>query len=380
MAYVNGVTTANVAEARQVIDVSKQIGEYVKEAAPFSVILQRAKKDPVTSWKYQWYDDEPIGMRTQVKVANSKVAGDDSLSIDVNDATIFNVADLVKVGRTGEVMRVTAITDADTIKVTRAFGTTAIAALQKDDWLYNLGGAFAEMTGAPDAIMDQPTMRENVTQITKTTIKGSGTLEAIRLQTAGNERNRQRRKKSLEHMLKIERALLYGEKNDGSTGGVRATGGALSFITTNVMDVNGILTEAGMNDFARLAWSSTASSPTKLLCFSPEVGAIINQFAANKIETATGDEAYGLRLKKYNTFFGTFLLAPTRVLELDYADMMLALDIENIFYRPLKGRDTQLRVDIHNPDLDGWMDEYLTEFGLQVEMEKTHAYAYGITG
>lgn len=377
MAYVNGVTTANVAEARQVIDVSKQIGQYVKEAAPFSVILQRAKKDPVTSWKFQWYDDEPIGMRTQVSEA---VADKTTTTIPVVDSTIFNVADIIKVGRTGEVMRVATVPNSTSITVTRKFGTTENAALLKDDWLYNLGGAFAEMTGAPDAIMDQPTMRENVTQITKTTIKGSGTLEAIRLQTAGNERNRQRQKKALEHMLKIERALLYGEKNDGSSGGVRATGGALSFIKTNVMDVNGILTEAGMNDFARLSWSSTASSATKLLCFSPEVGAIINQFAANKIETATGDEAYGLRLKKYNTFFGTFLLAPTRVLELDYADMMLALDIENIFYRPLKGRDTKLRVDIHNPDLDGWMDEYLTEFGLQVEMEKTHAYAYGITG
>lgn len=378
MAYVSGVTTASIAEARQVIDVSKQIGLYVKDAAPFSVILQRARRKPVTSWKFQWYDDDVLPYWTQIKTSEADV---DETSIDVVDATIFGVGDLVKVARTGEVMRVTAITDADTIVVVRAHGTTAAAALLKDDWIVNLGGAFAEMVDAPAAIMDQPTVRENVTQIIRTSIKGSGTSEAIRLHTAGDERNRQRQKKALEHQLKIERALLYGEKNDGSQNGtIRSTAGVLSHITTNVVDVNGILTEAGFNEFAEVAFSSTASSPTKLLCFAPKIGSIINQFAASKIQTASGDESYGLRLKKIDTFHGTFLLAPTRALQHDYDDMMIALDIENILYRPLKGRDTQLRVDIHNPRMDGWEDEYLTEFGLQVEMEKTHAYAHGITG
>jgi hypothetical protein len=51
-----------------------------------------------------------------------------------------------------------------------------------------------------------------------------------------------------------------------------------------------------------------------------------------------------------------------------------------MWYRPLRGRNTKLMVDIQAPDLDGSKDEYLTEAGWQVELEKVHGYIYGVTG
>jgi hypothetical protein len=53
--------------------------------------------------------------------------------------------------------------------------------------------------------------------------------------------------------------------------------------------------------------------------------------------------------------------------------------MDYIAYRPLAGRDTTLKTNIQNNDVDGWMDEYLTEAGLEVRLEKTHAILKGVT-
>jgi hypothetical protein len=46
--------------------------------------------------------------------------------------------------------------------------------------------------------------------------------------------------------------------------------------------------------------------------------------------------------------------------------------MDYVWYRPLRGRDTKLRTNIQAPGLDGWQDEYLTEAGLEVRLEKVH--------
>jgi hypothetical protein len=59
---------------------------------------------------------------------------------------------------------------------------------------------------------------------------------------------------------------------------------------------------------------------------------------------------------------------------------MLAVDPSKIGYRFMRNRDTKLRVDIQAPDLDGWKDEYLTEFGWVVQNPQVHGVGKNITG
>ena len=56
------------------------------------------------------------------------------------------------------------------------------------------------------------------------------------------------------------------------------------------------------------------------------------------------------------------------------------IDPANVEYHYLRTRDTQLRPNVHAPDFDGYKDEYLTECGVKVAQEATHALIYGITG
>ena len=63
----------------------------------------------------------------------------------------------------------------------------------------------------------------------------------------------------------------------------------------------------------------------KLLITSRKVGSIINQWAAGRIETTSGEETYGLRLKRYISFHGDLIIIPSRLFEHDYEGVGLIL-------------------------------------------------------
>ena len=55
-------------------------------------------------------------------------------------------------------------------------------------------------------------------------------------------------------------------------------------------------------------------------------------------------------------------------------DAMLIVDFPFLSYRYLQGRDTQMLENRQAPDLDATLSEYMTECGLELLQDKTHAY------
>lgn len=194
-----------------------------------------------------------------------------------------------------------------------------------------------------------------------------------------SERVRLRRLKGLEHRLDIERIILFGEKKEDTIDKRHTTEGILSRITTNAYDANGVLTESEFEtNFCEPLFRYGSSQ--KLLVASSRLLSVINQFAAGKLQVVPKEQTYGVRLTRYISAHGDLLIVKSNVLEKGYAGYGFGLDMENIKYRPLQTRDTKLRTNIQANDLDGWKDEYLTEFGVEVRLEKTHGVIYGVTG
>jgi hypothetical protein len=52
--------------------------------------------------------------------------------------------------------------------------------------------------------------------------------------------------------------------------------------------------------------------------------------------------------------------------------------MDNVAYCPLTGRDTKLLTNRQANDEDAQKDEYLTEFGIEVRLPKTHAIIKGV--
>lgn len=377
--YYPGPTyTGNIDAGRIDIDVSKQIAEYMPDDSGFSVILMRAGKKVTDTQEFVWYDNEPGAWWTQTTDATGDgtgVGGD--VEVKVSDESLFVAKDLVKVAATDEVLRVTKVENGK-LTVVRGYSGTAAAAIPKGSNLLRLSTAMEQGSYVPDSTIAQPSKFYNYTQIVRTPFDGSRNAESEALKVGDNERNRIRREKALAHRLDIERTLLFGERGEDVPNRTKTTGGLLYFINSNMYSVNGVLTEKVFLDFSEMSFAWGSGS--KLLVASPRVCSIINQFAADRIITKSGENTYGLRLKQLDTFHGTFYIVPTKIFAHDYQDMMVAVDIKNVKYRPYKGADTKLRMNIHPDTYDGWMDEYLTEFGLEVRLEKTHAIATGITG
>jgi len=382
------VTTYQVDSDRRAIDIASDIAQLMPEATPFLTILMKARKVPVNSQEFIWYDQDEQSWWTELASSYSAGTAHTSDTISVADASFLRKKDLIKNASTGEIMRITDISGT-TLTVDRGYGydsaassgTDAVASTGSDDNIMRLSNAMEENSNAPGSYSTQPTKLWNLVHTFRTPFDSSlaNQLEAKR---AGEDpRTRLRKQKVIEHRLDIEKQITFGERYEDLTNNIRTTGGFIQYINSNSYDVDstngGILTEAEWENFCEMAFDW--GSPTKLFVTSPRVGSIINQFAAGRIDTTSEQETYGMKLAKYISFHGNVILATSKLFKKDYADTGLMIDIENIDYRPFGGMDSKLMTNIQDNDLLGWKDEYVTMAGLRVRKEKTHSIISGIS-
>ena len=175
----------------------------------------RAKKESTKTAEFKWWDEEPGGWWTKINNDSNYGTNDETLLVD--DASIFRAKDVVKVPRTGEVMLVVSTSETDganSITVSRGYGTTAPATILDDDWIMRMGNAMEEFSKAPETKINHPVKNYNYTQIFRTPFDQSMTSEAEAVVTSEKERTRLRKTKAIDHRLDIERALLFGERKE----------------------------------------------------------------------------------------------------------------------------------------------------------------------
>lgn len=385
------VTTYHIDTDRRDIDISSEIAMLVPEATPFMTILMRARKSPVNSTEFIWYDDGAPNWYTQIDNANGYDDNATTITLKVKDTAFLRPKDLLRNTRTGEMLYVTVVDKQNNqITVRRGVGYdsstgtgTPPTAMLNKDFIMRVGNAMEEMSSAPESYATQPEKYFNYVQTIRTPFEGSFDSENERKTAGGNERLRLRRQKLIEHRIDLEKTAIWGERKEDVLNRTKFTGGIVQFIKSNVYDVQsangGVLTEAIFEDICEMAFKyNSRDGAPKLLITSRKVGSIINQWAAGRIETTSGEETYGLRLKRYVSFHGDLIIIPSRLFEHDYEGVGLILDMENVYFRPFAGQDSTLRTNIQLPDVDGWKDEYVTKFGMMVRNEATHTIITGI--
>lgn len=300
-------------------------------------------------------------------------------------AYIFTKGDVVKNARTGENFIVATVASTTTITVAadyRVFGTTAAATPEVTDGLYIVGNAAEENASARNINVTRTSKQSNFTQIFKRTIGVSGTEEATALY-GGPDLIHLRRQIATEHAEEIERAMWWGEKKSttGANGNpLRATGGILEFINSNnayVQDQGGPLTSTDFATF--LSEGFTYGSPTKTLFVGGIVSRAIDEFAMGQIQTKVGDRKYGLSIREWETSSGTVRIVRNPLFVQDYAGYAFLLDLDCFRLRHLKGRDTKLLMGVQSPDVDGKIDQFITEIGLERKQAARCALLKGVT-
>lgn len=288
-----------------------------------------------------------------------------------SSAYIFTVGDVVRNYRTGENFLVATIGSATTITLAaagRAFGTTAAATMLAQDALYIIGNASEENASARNINTTRSTEESNYTQIFKTTIGVSETEKNSALYGEA-DLPYQRKKKALEHALDIERAFWFGEKKSttGTNGHPkRATGGVHEFIVSNnayVQDQGGPITAPDFNAFLREGFNY--GSTTKYLFSGGIVVQAISEISRGQLQTKNMDTSYGVKISEWVTPFGTVKVVNNPLFVQDYAGDGYLLDLECFRYRYMANRDTKLYTNVQAPDVDGEIDQFITECGLE---------------
>lgn len=375
------VGTNTIAEHRLRIDMSEKIAELEPNASPLITLTKKMKRRRVvTNPEFNWMEQDP-GNRWDA--INNATGYNNSATVwAVDNAGYFRVGDIVQVPSTTEVVLVTAVDNTgNTITVIRGWGGSTTAPLVDDDPLVILGNANEEGAKLREIKTTEPVKKTNYTQILRTPVGVTNTLAAT--STYGPKAMAYyRHLDGINHAIDMERTMWLGKKGKDIHNGKprRTTGGIIEFLTENVLDVSAIsgsLTEQAFTEWLEDVFRYGSSE--KILFACGRLCTIIDLWAQNKLKTVPGERTYGVKIKEYVSSHGTLFIVKHKLFEgAVYGGMGVILDMNNVAYCPLKGRDTKLLTGRQDPDEDAVKDEYITEFGVEVRLPKTHAIIKGV--
>lgn len=379
MATVTGARgTLNVGQSQRKVDMAQAIQLLEPDAAPLTQFSAQLPKKATHNPEYSWLEDE-LEPRSDL-VNGAALAG--ATSVVVDNGPYFAEHDIVRVPRTGENFRVTAVAT-NTLTVVRGVGSTA-AAMNDNEELIITGSAQPEGDTSKPARSSNPTKVTNYTQIIRNPVEMTGTMMHSDQFTDPHDWDYQRNKKGIEHRKDIEYSVLLGRPSENTSGSQprRTTGGAYHYATSNQTDAGGALTESEL--FSALRPAFRYGKKEKVGFASALAVDVLNSFPRGKVEFVQSEKTYGVRVANYISPHGSLRLVTHWLLEgTTLGGHILVLDMDAVRYRYLansKGsRDTHVEENIQAPDADTRKDEYRTELGLEFGQSERHSLIYGIT-
>ena len=371
--------TDQLAPEQKKIELGDTIKMLVPDETPFTTLSQQLNKKKVGFPEWKGVEDDVFPRFD--KVAG---AGGTAVTFNVVDYTKFHKSDTIIATRTGEVMIVSATPTTAALTVTR--GTTPVALIDQDEILI-AGSAQPEGDLSRQPWSVNPTPLQWMSQILRRSWELTGTSYSSENELSPQDWDYQAQKNGIEHKRDIERTLLFNGAPTKITGAngqpLRTSGGLVWSIKTNQMDAGGGFSEDELNAFARIVFRWGAKRKT--LMGSPLATSVLNTFPMSKVRISQSEKRYGINVTTFVSPFGELALITNWELEgTKYGGVLLAYDQANVGYRYLANskanRDSHVNTEIQPPDQDSRRDEWLTECGLEVQLEKTSGIVTGITG
>ena len=370
--------TEQLAPEQKKIDMADKIKMLVPDATPFTTFLQSLSKTRTGFPEFKAMEDDVLPRFDAVAGA-----GGTAVTFNVATGSKFQPNDIIIATRTAEQMLVGTVAG-NALTVTR--GASPVALVDADEILI-AGSAQPEGDRSRIPVSANPYPVLNYTQILRRSWELTGTAYASDNETQPHDWDYQAAKIGIEHKRDLERTLLFNRaptKTTASNGqALRTTGGLFHWIVTNQMDAGGGFSETEFNTFARQVMRYGAKR--KVLMGSPLATGVLNTFPMSKVRISQSEKKYGINITTFVSPFGELGLVTNWEFEgAKYGGVLVAYDPANVRYRYLQNskanRDSHVNTEIQPPDSDSRRDEWLTECGLEVNLEKTHGVITGITG
>ena len=402
------------------------VKELWTDVTPFTTIVanqeQRTPNDPTfkmfehrNPWnKQEFQANADIGNRTDADAESASLAVDNivGLASSVDSSYLGLICEVYASDRStlkGKVVITTAGSSA--IKFKTLSGALDV---EDNDVFIVVGNAHGEGTEAPEAWSDELKVVYNSTQIFKTPLQITGTLEAAALRGESSELARLRLQKSQEHKIQKERAFLFGDSpvgtglkdsRDGTSDESFSDGGRTDTSSNRVRTTKGIVTALqdygassgdDQNKFtvseATYSYSNFVDDMEKVFQYVPESGmkmAFCGMGAMSywsKMEGASGfagnsgwtvnissseRSSMGFNYRQLETPHGVLMLIPTPVLRGPYNKTMLVVSEENLFHAVYRPPVYQTNIKTDNA-FDGVKDQYMSDEGIGITLIESH--------
>jgi len=368
------VGNANIEAKRIVVDMSETIAYLQPSATPLTVLTKRLNTQSCAHPKYEWMDNNTEVRWTLTTATAASTAT--SIAVTTGTGVNFSADDIIKDVTTGEVMKVSSIST-DTLTVSRGLENAGTGtAVGSGDKILLIGNSAMQGSGAPAEKILGVTPAYNYTQIFKTAFSVTNTLDATKLY-GPKELARLRKDAGIRHAKNMEYAFLFGAKTNNVSGAqpVTTTEGVMTTLASNANNVSkatGAVVEKDLLTFCESLFTYGGSERT-CLC-SPNILSWFAGLASTKVQLIQSDKdsTFGVNITKYMTPFGVLNLVLHPLLVQGYTGKLVALSMEDLYYRPLAGRDTKMMTNVQLPDEDGIRDMYITEAGVELRLPLKH--------
>ena len=355
-------------------------------SAPLTALLSKLKSQPVDDPEFSWWEELQSIVRVRVDGTGASASSTtigvtaDGFTLVPGDLVMVEKADQVTYDN--EMIEVSSVASDTSVVFKRGAAGTTAAAIPANAYLTKISPRYEEGSGAPMSVVRNPTKIFNYTQIVKTSYEITRTADKTRART-GSALTNDKKRRMTDHSTSLEQMLLFGRKSEvtGPNGKpLRTTGGVRSFLQTNVKvytttpTLNSFLDAlAPMFDYD----IGDAGNERLGLCgngFLMSLNKLVMNSSQVRINYDSPIELYGMKLFRLTLPQGTIYLRTHPLLNAHARWTYSAFFIEpsNLRYRYIT--DTTPQDNIQLPDADTKKGQWLTEAGLELWGEMTHAY------
>ena len=402
------------------------------DVAPFTTMISNQEQRKVPDPVFKMFEHRNPWVKQEFQAAEGATLDNDDAgdSLEVDGAiNLASTPDSSWIGLVCEIWNsdkdtnrgtavITAIPEANHITVKAVAGAISVS---NNDYFMVVGNARGEGSSAPEAWADELQVVYNSTQIFKTPLQVTGTLEAAVLRGESSELARLRRMKAQEHKMQKEKSFLFGERvggtglqeasyaagnNDTNNDETFADGGRTDSDGNLVRTTYGIIsalnkygestsTHDAQNVFtvdSSYAYGDFVDDMEKVFQYIPEAGvkrafcgagalgywskmAGASGLAGNSGWTVSlGDmkrDSLGFNYRVLETPHGMLQLIPTPALRGPYNKYMAVVSEENLFHAVYRPSLYQTNIKTDNA-FDGVKDQYMSDEGVGIQLIESH--------
>jgi hypothetical protein len=277
---------------------------------------------------------------------------------DADTTLVFDSTTGVTVGMvffnalTRENVRVTTVTSATDLVVTRAFGRVAAAAVADNQVWIQVGTAFEEGSNRPVSRRLTTTHIPNYTQIFRNAWALTGTAKASLAEMGISNIAENRQDCAMFHSVDIESSIIWGQPKMDTSGStpIHATQGVLDAMEQYAAgNTNVAASTTSFDQLVELCepafeYSANIGDPKTRVGFGDKVALrVMNQIgrASGQVQISGGETKFGMKFTSFEFYKGTINLIEHPLMNgLGQTGSLLIMDMAALKLAYMEGRDT----------------------------------------